>query len=402
MDEENSEDRLEYLLPQHEFFHQGMVLADVESELFRDGSRGLEGGAFFTATLLNRKEALTAKGKHAVVYLKDLYILKSDARFIQFFLTKLKLDPLLDNTPPLLKTASSEKKLAYLHSLVSGCLKDLLPYFDKSNLSNESSSNLCDHPLQKGRKSSDPPVLAQHHVSEVFSTSTLISNEVAEATAAEVMTQQPPEIDLQDYLEKSTVQVSSKRTKTVYVCRLCSLESKYATVILSHIESCLNAAKSKDAEDNSDAAEEGFEDDDGQVDGEDGAARQRLKEEDMFFNYKNAEFFIDAIFALMTIFERFGDGVGCFIVSKILLPIFHGLNHSNYTCSIHRFVVRVLCEASPKEGLKLIHERFSNRAGKPGKNVFRDRRMEFRIGITKKLIGNLAIVRKSRHFILPS
>ena len=50
----------------------------------------------------------------------------------------------------------------------------------------------------------------------------------------------------------------------------------------------------------------------------------------MFFNYKNAEFFIDAIFALMTIFERFGDGVGCFIVSKILLPIFHGLNHSNY------------------------------------------------------------------------
>ena len=30
-----------------------------------------------------------------------------------------------------------------------------------------------------------------------------------------------------------------------------------------------------------------------------------------------------------------------------------------------------------------------NRVGKPGKNVFRDRRMEFRIGITKKLIENL-------------
>ena len=39
--------------------------------------------------------------------------------------------------------------------------------------------------------------------------------------------------------------------------------------------------------------------------------------------------------------------------------------------------------------LKLVHKRFSNRSGKPGKNVFRDRRMEFRIGIIKKLIGNL-------------
>ena len=33
--------------------------------------------------------------------------------------------------------------------------------------------------------------------------------------------------------------------------------------------------------------------------------------------------------------------------------------------------------------------RFSNRVGKPGKNVFRYRRMKFRIGITKKLIANL-------------
>ena len=49
----------------------------------------------------------------------------------------------------------------------------------------------------------------------------------------------------------------------------------------------------------------------------------------------------------------------------------------------------MLCEDNPREALKIIHDRFSNRAGKPVKNMFRDRRMEFRIGITKKLIENL-------------
>ena len=52
-------------------------------------------------------------------------------------------------------------------------------------------------------------------------------------------------------------------------------------------------------------------------------------------------------------------------------------------------VNRILCEATPKEGMKLIHEHFSNRIGKPGCNVNRDRRMEFRIGFLKRLIKNL-------------
>ena len=56
--DENSEaDCLGYLLPAHEYFHQSMAVADCESELFRDSSRGLDGGAFFLATLLNRKDA---------------------------------------------------------------------------------------------------------------------------------------------------------------------------------------------------------------------------------------------------------------------------------------------------------------------------------------------------------
>ena len=98
---------------------------------------------------------------------------------------------------------------------------------------------------------------------------------------------------------------------------------------------------------------------------------------------------MDSLCAVTTSLERFGDGLGCYIMNKIHLPIYHSLKHSNYSTSIHRFIARVLCEATPKEGLKLIHERFSNRVGKAGQNISRDRRMEYRIGIEKKLIGNL-------------
>jgi hypothetical protein len=227
LDEDNSEDRLGYLLPQHEYFHQGMVHADCESELVRDGSRGLEGGSFFAATLLNRKEAQTSKGKHAMDALKDFYAVKSDARFIQYFMHKFDLDPQKDNTPDGMKHASSEKKLEYLHIMVSECLKDLMPFFKKSSLENVSSL-LQDHPLQKGRKSSSllessssPTIF----VPETLDTSSLITNEVAEATAAEIIFHEPEEIiHPEDYLVKTSVTVSSKRTKTVFCCKICSFE----------------------------------------------------------------------------------------------------------------------------------------------------------------------------------
>ena len=110
---------------------------------------------------------------------------------------------------------------------------------------------------------------------------------------------------------------------------------------------------------------------------------------DMFWNYKSCEFFMDALFSIMVTYEHYGDGLGSFIVSKILLPIFHGLKHSNYSSSIHRFISRVLCVATPKKGMKIIHERFSNRKGKPGCNIHRDKRMEYRIGTLKTLIRRL-------------
>ena len=120
---------------------------------------------------------------------------------------------------------------------------------------------------------------------------------------------------------------------------------------LTHVEKCL-ANKKKASVNNSDIED-------------------NVEEEDEYWNYKNGEFFIDSIFALSTVFEDFGDGIGMFIICKIVLPIFHGLRHSNYSCSIHRLIVRVLSQSSPKEGMKILHERFYNREGKPGRNIFK-------------------------------
>ena len=95
-----------------------MVVADCESELVRDGSRGLAGGAFFMATLLNRKEAKTARGKDDIDSLKDFILLKGDVRFCQYFIRSKNLDPEVDNTPDNIKTARADQKVAYFHKYV--------------------------------------------------------------------------------------------------------------------------------------------------------------------------------------------------------------------------------------------------------------------------------------------
>ena len=64
--------------------------------------------------------------------------------------------------------------------------------------------------------------------------------------------------------------------------------------------------------------------------------------DDFYWNYKNCEFLLDGLFSVTANFEKYGDGKGCYIINKILLPIFYGLNHSNYSNSIHRFITRVL------------------------------------------------------------
>ena len=112
-------------------------------------------------------------------------------------------------------------------------------------------------------------------------------------------------------------------------------------------------------------------------------------EQDYYWNYKNGEFFIGALICINVSFERQGNGLGLFITNKILLPVFHGLAHSNYSNTIHRFNVRVLCEATPKEGLKLIYDAFNNTRGKEGCNISKDERLEHRIHLIKRLIRYL-------------
>ena len=355
-DENSEEDRLGFILPAHEYFHQSMVVADCEKELFMDNSRGLEGGAFFAATLLNRKDVKTQKAKDAIDSMKDFILLKADARFCQYLLHKFDLDPAVDNTPDSIKRATHNEKEAFVHNYVEEALRDLLPYF--RDCSNED-PHLVDHPLQEGRRDKYQSEREPARRVDLVETNIVVEEHASQNT----------EEMLETHLQEMSLNLSGTRSKTMYKCGICSFQTRYRTVCLTHIKACLlqNEETNDILEENPDTNQMN----------------------DMYWNYKNCEFMLDAIFSITDLFERFGDGLGCYIVNKILLPVFHGLRHSNYTNSIHRFITRVLCEATPKEALKLIHEKFSNRSGKPGKNINRDKRMEYRIGTAKKLIGNL-------------
>ena len=117
-DEETELDRLGFILPAHEYFHQSMVVADCSSTLFRDNSRGLEGGVHYIATLLNRKEAKDGKGKNSFNALKEFTLFKADAEFCHLFIQKFSLDAEVDNTPHNLKKANKKQKQLYLHKMV--------------------------------------------------------------------------------------------------------------------------------------------------------------------------------------------------------------------------------------------------------------------------------------------
>ena len=338
-----------------------MVLADCESEMIREPSRGLEGGSFFLATLLNRREAKVGKGKDSLDAIKDYIHLKSDAQFCQLFIHKLKLDPDIDNTPAEVKQAEKVAKKRFLNELVADVLKDLLPLFKDASLE---CPNLDDHPLQRGRIP--------------------LFNCIINDNAANIVDQNETIEITQDMIKnsmKESIHVTSTGHYVVYSCKLCLFQFRFQTTCKTHIATCLRQQLQLNTK--ADKSQQKV------SNGKDDFKESGTDMQDYFWNYKKAEFFFDSLMEISNVYEKFGDGLGCFIVSKILLPIFHGLKHSNYSSSIHRFITRILCEATPLEGMKLIHERFSNRNGKSGENIFRDRRMEFRIGIAKKLIGNL-------------
>ena len=383
--DENSEvDRLGFILPAHEYFHQSMVVADCESALFRDSSRGLEGGSFFLATILNRKEAKTGKGKDSIDPIKDFLLIKADARFCQYFIKKYNLNPDIDNTPDLMKSATNDQKEIFVHTKVEEALRDLLPFFRSCR--NED-PQLDDHPLQEGRRAKFQTARVSTRKEPTLEHPTLINDTVIENTIQQLQNSLPDQDLVEQNMEKISHNLSGTRSTVLYSCKICSFQSKYKTVCIAHVGVCLDLHRTEVSDlertspvSSTDESSPAVADPDENIDDIKG---------DTFFNYKNSEFFMDAIFGVTTYFEKFGDGLGCYIVNKLLLPIFHGLHHSNYSNSIHRFITRVLCEATPKEALKLVHERFSNRVGKRGHNVPRDRRMEYRIGTAKKLIANL-------------
>ena len=385
-DEKTEAESLGFILPSHEYFHQSMVIADCESELVRDGSRGLEGGAFFEATILNRKEAKVGKGKDAIDPIKDFLQIKSDARFCQYFVKKYDLDLDKDNSPEHLRSASDEVKKAYLHTKVQEVLRDLLPQFRNSSFEDP---QLLDHPLEGGRRPKYQPARENTRKETMLEPPTQIGQEVLERTVEQVQNSLPGSDVVEQNMEELSVVLSGNRSTDVFRCKICAYQSRYRLVCLTHVGRCL-VLDQQSSRQPDDLAEASF---NPQTSSSHPALEEPEEEndkiDDAFYNYKNAEFFLDAIFSLNCMFEKYGDGLGCYIINKILLPIIHGLRHSNYSCSIHRMITRVLCEATPKEALKLIWERFSNKQGKPGNNVPRDRRMEYRIGTAKKLISNL-------------
>ena len=361
-----------------------MVIADCHNELFRDCSRGLDGGAFFAATILNRKDAKSKKGKDAIDALKDFILLKGDARFCQYFIFKYNLDPSFDNTPESIKKSSPLQKEEFVHQKVEEALRDLIPYFRTCSYEDP---QLTDHPLQDGRRAKFQPVVDSARKTSSMEHPMEIGDDIVQATFQQLQQTLQNQDLVTHNLEEVFLKLSGSRTRKVFRCKLCEFESKFRTVCVSHIENCLSSTELPAPEDVSVVVE--LERDVSSPTDKEPEEKDDEIIDDMFWNYKCSEFFLDAIFAVTANFENYGDGLGCFIVNKIILPVVHGLKHSNYSTSIHRFITRILCEATPREGLKLIHERFSNRVGKSGHNIHRDRRMEYRIGAAKTLIENL-------------
>ena len=212
-DEINKDESLGFILPQHEYFHQSMVLADCESELFRDCSRGLEGGSYFVATILNRREAKTQKGKDAIDPIKDYILLKSDARFCHFFINKFKLDPSFDNTPDGFKSTRPDEKELFLNKMVVEALKDLMPYFKESNFEDP---QLQDHPLQDGRRSCRQNETLVPRKRTAMQEPRLIDQHLLDGTIEQIMIPDQNEDLVEKNVEKVSIAVSWTRSMVVF------------------------------------------------------------------------------------------------------------------------------------------------------------------------------------------
>ena len=238
-DESNDSDNIGFLLPVHENFHQSFVVADCESQLFREPSKGLEGGAFFHATILGRKEAKVGWGKDSIDALKDFILLKSDGRFCQYFVQKYNLDPETDQTPDLLKTASSVKKDAYLHGLVEQALKELLPFFRECR---NVDPQLCDHPLQDGQRPKFQPACEPVRKRTCLEQAEPVCQDLVEKTVQQLHSALPEQDYVEQNMERVSLVLSATRSSFVFCCKACGFQSRYKTVCFSHVQACLTTS----------------------------------------------------------------------------------------------------------------------------------------------------------------
>ena len=244
-------------------------MADCENQLIRDTSRGLDGGSFYCASLLNRKDAKMRKGKEAIEELNDFFILKSHARFCHLLIKKYKLNKDIDNTPTLLRKADPHKKARYIHDLVADVLRDLLPDYSKCEFSNP---QLHDFPLSEGRKSQEGN----------DRTSTTLAE--AEETCGQNMEYYSNVAgDLISMSGSSTI--SYFKSKKGFNCSYCKFTSKFEAVCKAHVKICKsNENTTSDQTRSSEKIAN--------------ATCNEPASEDMYWNYKNAEFFLDSHIAI--------------------------------------------------------------------------------------------------------
>ena len=207
-----------------------MVLADAESEITREKSRGLTGGSFLLATILNRKDAKSKKGKEAVDAFKDFFQLKSDATFCQLFLNKYDLDENIDNTPIHIRKLPAEKMLQYLHNLVAECIRDLIPYF--KNIATDM-KRIRDFPLGEGRRhemNTSYKSVPKEKLTKPMNITTTDAFNAVEAF-----------IDVNKESRMKTFMVvdhSILTRKKSYSCSICTSTFNLEAICLTHIASC--------------------------------------------------------------------------------------------------------------------------------------------------------------------
>lgn len=176
------------------------------------------------------------KGKDAVEAFREFFLLKADATFCNFFLHKYELNDQIDNTPKHLRKAPADQKRKYLHQMVAEALQDLMPYFKDAKIG---CSLLADFPLSAGRRKEDQTEPNSNICTDVLETQSVIDSEIVEAIATQIQHKDDHQILIEKHLVESSSPVSSSRNRKLFSCSICSYESKYEAICISHIEMCL-------------------------------------------------------------------------------------------------------------------------------------------------------------------